>query len=98
MLLPYRVQPNNSNKRTKKVSDTNHDNNSHRDHDLKRPQMTSYDLAKTTIKSNRRNKNNLKVGSMNEKTQFIDKFLDEILHNNNIRTLIYVIIALYSHC
>ena len=40
MLSPYRIQPNITNKRTKKASKTNFDNNSHREHDLKRPQMT----------------------------------------------------------
>ena len=35
MLSPYRSQSNNTNKRTKKVSNKNFDNKSHRDHDLK---------------------------------------------------------------
>ena len=33
-------QLNNTKKRKKKVSNTRFDNNSHRDHDLRRPQMT----------------------------------------------------------
>ena len=44
MLSPYRIQPKNTNKRTKKLSNTNSDNNSHREHDLKRPQLTSQQL------------------------------------------------------
>ena len=48
MLSPYRIQPNNTNKRTKKASKTNLDNNSHRDHDLKRPRMTLLNLIKET--------------------------------------------------
>ena len=44
MLSQYRIQPNNANKRTKKASNTNLDNNSHRDHDLKTPQMISLSL------------------------------------------------------
>ena len=44
MLLPYRIHPNSTNKRTKKVKHTNVVNNSHREHDLKRAQMTSNDL------------------------------------------------------
>ena len=44
MLSSYRFQPNNTNKRTKKVSNTHFDNNSHREHELKRPQMTSLNL------------------------------------------------------
>ena len=44
MLLPDIIQPNNTNERAKKVPKTNLDNNSHREHDFKRPQMTSNDL------------------------------------------------------
>ena len=44
MLSPDRTQPNTTNKRSKKASNTNIDNNSHRDFDVKRPQMTSKDL------------------------------------------------------
>ena len=44
MLSPYRINPNNTNKRTKNVSNTNFDINQHLKHDLKRPQMTSKDL------------------------------------------------------
>ena len=40
MVSPYTIHPNNTNKRTKKYKNTNFDNNSHRDHDLERPQMT----------------------------------------------------------
>ena len=41
MLSPYRIHPNNTNKRVKNCKITNFDNNSHRDPDFKRPQMTS---------------------------------------------------------
>ena len=44
MLLPYRIQPNICNKRTKKTSNTNIDNNSHRENDHKIPQLTSLNL------------------------------------------------------
>ena len=44
MLSPYRIQTNNTNKRTKKTLNTNFDNNSHHELDVKRPQMTSNDL------------------------------------------------------
>ena len=40
MLSPYRINPNNTNKRTKKASNTNFGNNSHHESDVKRPQMT----------------------------------------------------------
>ena len=36
MLSPYRIQTNNTNKRRKKVKNTNFDNNSHLDYDLER--------------------------------------------------------------
>ena len=59
MLSPYRIQSTNSNKkRTEKASKTNFNNDSHRETDVKRPQMTSNDLAKpdTITKSKKRNK------------------------------------------
>ena len=43
MLSPYRIQPNNTNKRTKKTSNTNFDDNSHREAHVERLQMTSID-------------------------------------------------------
>ena len=48
MLSPYRINPNNTNKRTKKASNTNFDNNSHTNHDVKRPEMTSNDFKRTS--------------------------------------------------
>ena len=48
MLSPYRINPNNTNKRRKKVSNTNFDNNSQPNPDVKRPQMTSNDLKTTS--------------------------------------------------
>ena len=41
MLSPYRIELNNTNKRAKKTSNTNIDNNSHHKDDLKRPQSIS---------------------------------------------------------
>ena len=40
MLSPYKANPNNTNKRTRNVSSTNFDNNSHHESDVKRPQKT----------------------------------------------------------
>ena len=48
MLSPNRIQPNNTNKRTKKASKTNFDNNSHYEHDFKRPQTTSNETVNKT--------------------------------------------------
>ena len=39
MFSPYRINPNNTNKRTKKASNTNFDNNSHHEPDVNRHQM-----------------------------------------------------------
>ena len=83
MLSLYRTQPIVTNKRSKKVSDTTLDNNLHREHDLKRSQLTSNDSSKPDkniepiIKrtSNEKSKNILKAGSLH---------LDEILHIYNI--------------
>ena len=59
MVSPNKIQPNNTNKGTKKTSNTIFDNNSLRELDTKRPQLTSNDLVKPEIKtkSNERNKN-----------------------------------------
>ena len=77
MLSPYRINPNNVKKRSKK---TKIDNNG----DLKRPQMTSNDL-KTTSNDNikkRNTKNNLKGGSIQENIEINEHYLDKILRNN----------------
>ena len=46
MLSPYRIIPNNTNKRSKKVKNTDFVNNSHHEADVKRPRMTSNDLKR----------------------------------------------------
>ena len=51
MVSPYRIQTNNTTKQAKKVSNTSFDNNSHRDPDVKRPQMTSKELKFTSNES-----------------------------------------------
>ena len=83
MLSPYRITPNNTNKRTKKVKNTNFDNDSEPNHDNKRPQMTSNDLKTTQTKSNRKNKNVLKAGSVQQNIEIKEHYLDEILQKNN---------------
>ena len=77
---PYRINPNNTNKRTKMTSNTNFDNNSHPDSDVKRPRLTSNDL-KTITKSNKENKHVLKAGSVQEKNEINEQYSDEILDN-----------------
>ena len=77
MLSLYRIQTNNTNKRTKKPSNTIFDNNSHREHDLKKPQSISESAPEVkSVKS----KNKLKVGG---NVKIKDEHLYEILHNNN---------------
>ena len=80
MLSPYRVHPNNTNKRLKKGKNTNFDNNSHRDPELKRPQKTSNHLQTTSKEPVKNKKSKLKGGANFE---INEHYLDEILHNNN---------------
>ena len=86
VLSPYRIQPNNANKRTKELSNTNFDKNSHCEHDVKRLQLTSNSLAKseTNTKSNKKNKNVLKSGSLLENVETNAEYLDEILFIKNL--------------
>ena len=84
MLLPYRIQSNNINKRAKKVENTNSDNDSQSNHDDKRLQMTSNDLKTTQSKPKEKNKYVLKAGSVQQNIEINDHYLDEILDNNNI--------------
>ena len=78
MLSPYRINPNNTKKRLKKAKNTNFDNNSHRDHDLERPQSSSNSKKVKT-------KNNLKAGSVQKNVEINDQDLDEILDNSDLK-------------
>ena len=68
MPSPYLIHPNNTNKWTKKSSNTNFDSNLHREPGVERTQMTSNDLVKPEkyTKSNKKNKNLLKTGSVHD--------------------------------
>ena len=79
MLSPYRINPNNTGKRTKQASNTNFDNNSHTNKDVKRPQLTSNDLKTTSNEPVKTKKNTLKGGA---NIEINEKYLDEIVHNN----------------
>ena len=85
MLSPYRINPNNVKKRPKKAKI---DDNG----DLKRPQMTSDDLKTTSNETVKNKKNKLKGGSLQENIEINEHYLDKILKNNKIWTLIHVII------
>ena len=83
VLSPYRIQPNNTNKRTKKAKNTEFDNNSHTNQDVKRLQMTSNDLKRpqsTSNENSKKTKNKLKGGS---NIEINEVYLDKILHNND---------------
>ena len=77
MQSPYRINPNNVKKRTKKakIDDIG---------DLKRPQMTSNDVKPTSNESNKNKRNKLKGGSLQENVEINEHYLDKILKNNNI--------------
>ena len=76
MLSPYRINPNNVKKRTKKAKI---DDNA----DLKRPQMTSNDLKTTSDEPVKNKKNKLKGGFLQENIEINEHYLDKILKNNN---------------
>ena len=83
MVSHYRIHPNNTIKRIKKVKNTTFDNNLHRESDVKRPQMTSNDLKTTSNDKKTKSKNVLKAGSLNEEGFEINEhYLDKILKNN----------------
>ena len=77
MQSPYRINPNNNKKRTKKpkIDDIG---------DLKRPQMTSNDSKVTSNESIKNKKNKLKGGAIQENIEINEHYLDKILKNNNI--------------
>ena len=56
MLSPYRFNPKNNHKRTKKVKDTDFNNDSNHETDVKRPQMTTKDLNRHQMKIVRKQK------------------------------------------
>ena len=77
MLSPYRINPNNTKKQSKKAIIDDNSN-------LKRPQMTSNDLKITSNDKKTRSKNVLKAGSVQEENIEINEhYLDKILKNNN---------------
>ena len=77
MQSPYRINPINVKKRTKKakIDDIS---------DLKRPQMTSNDVKPTSNEPVKNKKNKLKGGAIQENIEINEHYLDKILKNNNI--------------
>ena len=86
MFSPYINKTNHTNKRAKKASITNSNNNSDREPDCKRLQTTSNDFkaTQTSTKSIRKNKNIVKTGSVHENIEINDQYLDEILIKNKM--------------
>ena len=89
MLSPYRIQPNNTNKRTKKVKNNDFVNNSPDETDDKTPQITSNDLKRPQSTSNENTKktktrNNLKGGLVQDNIEINEHYLDKILKNHDI--------------
>ena len=82
MLSPYRINPNNTNKRAKKVLNNNFNNNSYHEPDVKRPQTISNDLKANQTKPNKKNKTVLKAGSVQKNIAINEHYLHEILDNN----------------
>ena len=76
MLSPYRINPKNVKQQSKKakIDDIG---------DLKRPQMTSNDLKSTQTKLNKKNRDILKAGSVQENIEINEHYLDKILKNND---------------
>ena len=76
MISPYRINPNNVKKRSKKVKIDDIG-------DLKRPQMTSNDIKTTSNDKKTKAKNVLKAGSIQEENIEINShYLDKIIKNN----------------
>ena len=87
MLSPYRIQSNNTNKRTKSAKDTNFDENLSSNNDHKRHQMASNDLKRPQTTSKTKNKIVLKGGSIqddNVEVEINEHYLDKNLDNNKI--------------
>ena len=80
MLSLYKINPDITIKRTKKTLNTKFDNTSHRDLDLKRPQMISNDFKTSSSGTVENEKHKFQGGS---NIQIIEHYLDEIFHYNN---------------
>ena len=83
MLSPYRI---NTNKRSKIAKNTDFDNNSQHEadikltsNDLKRPQSTSNENRKKT-----KTKTNLKGGTVQQNIEINEHYLDKFPKNNNL--------------
>ena len=94
MLLPYRILSN-DHKRSQMTSNRNLDDDSHRERDIKKPQMTSKDLKRLNsinlsqvstvpLTTQRIKRNKLKGGSVHLTDETNNEYLGKILHNKNL--------------
>ena len=83
MLSAYRI-PSSSHKRRQKVSNTNLDENSQHEHDLKRPQLTSKDFKKHQKTSTAKKYRKVGLCPLHEISEYNDEYLVEILHSKNL--------------
>ena len=97
MLSPYRMRSN-SHKRRQNISNIKLNENSNREHNIKRPEVTSNDLqrpqknklgkpnsnADSAVNRTTNKKSKLKGGSMHEIDEINDEYLDKIFHKNNL--------------
>ena len=81
MLSFYRIPPN-SHKIKQAFSNTNLDDNSKHERDVKRPQLTSNAVSAVNTATNKKSK--LDGGSMYQIDENNDEHLGEILHNKNL--------------
>ena len=80
MLSPYSIHPNNTNRGTKTARNTNFDNNSHHEHDLK---MTSSDLKTTSNEPVKNKRNKLKCGDpSNDNTTQGSILIEQVFSSN----------------
>ena len=84
MISPYRINPNNTNKRTKKAKNTNFDENTSPNNDHKGLQMISNDLKRPQSTSRTKSKTVLKGGSVQDNIEINEHYLDKILDNDKI--------------
>ena len=87
ILSPCKIHPNNTDKRTKQVKNTNFDNNSHREHHLERRQKTSNEFKRPQAISNENSKKVktkiiLKGGFIQGNVEINDQCLGENPQNN----------------
>ena len=88
MFSPYRINPNNIKKQSKKVKNNDFNNNSNHEEGSKRFRMTSNDFKRPQTTSNESGKksktrNSLKGGLVLDDIEINEHYLDKVLKKNN---------------